>query len=53
MITTITLASCISVQGELVATLPSGELLVRAGSKVYRGRPVARRSTEVPPAAAA
>jgi hypothetical protein len=50
MLTTIRLGSCISVQGDLVAQLPTGEFLVRDGSKLYRGRPVPARS-ETRPAA--
>jgi hypothetical protein len=54
MLTTISLGTCISVQGELVAQLPTGEILVRDGAKVYRGRPlVGRRDHDVPAAAAA
>jgi hypothetical protein len=41
MLTTITLGSRISVQGEFIDRLPGGEVLVRDGNKVYRGRPVA------------
>lgn len=47
MLTTISLGTCISVQGELVAQLPSGELLVRDGAKVYRGKPLLRRGEKV------
>lgn len=50
MLTTIRLGSCISVQGDFVAQLPTGELLVRDGSKLYRGRPVPSRP-EARPAA--
>jgi hypothetical protein len=51
MLTTITLGSRISVQGELVDRLPGGEVLVRDGTKIYRGRPV--RWTDEKPANAA
>ena len=43
MLTTISLGTRISVQGELVAQLPTGEILVRDGAKVYRGRPLVGR----------
>lgn len=41
MYRTVQMSSCISAQGELVETLGNGEILVRDGDKVYRGRPVA------------
>jgi hypothetical protein len=46
MLTTISVATRISVQGELIAQLPSGELIVRDGEKLYRGLPVRARSEQ-------
>ncbi len=43
MLMTISLGTCISVQGELVAQLPTGEILVRDGTRVYRGLPLKPR----------
>ena len=48
MLTTISLGTCISVQGELIAQLPTGEILVRDGAKVYRGRPLVSRLDRAP-----
>jgi hypothetical protein len=48
MLTTILLGTCISVQGELVAHLSNGDVLVRDGAKVYRGRPVRPRDGTAP-----
>ena len=42
MLRTITLGSCVSVQGEFVRTLPDGRMQVRVGPRVYAGRPVAK-----------
>jgi hypothetical protein len=41
MYQTIQLSSCISVQGSLIERLPNGDVLIRAGGRVYRGRPIA------------
>lgn len=40
MYRTVQMSSCISAQGELVETLGNGEILVRDGDTVYKGRPV-------------
>lgn len=48
MYRTIQLSSCVSVQGELVETLGNGEILVKDGKTVYRGRPVEFRDPVVP-----
>lgn len=52
MLTTIALGTRISVQGELVAQLPSGEILVRDGKRVYRGRPLQSHPEPAPAAPA-
>lgn len=41
MYQTIQLSSCVSVQGNLIERLPNGDVLIRAGGQVYRGRPIA------------
>ncbi|MDF0601626.1 hypothetical protein P1J78_12850 [Psychromarinibacter sp. C21-152] len=40
MLRTITIGSCVSVQGLLVKTLPNGSVSVRVGDKIFTGRPV-------------
>lgn len=52
MLTTIALGTRIWVQGELVARLPSGEILVRDGKRVYRGRPLRPCPDQAPAAPA-
>lgn len=42
MYQTIQLSSCVSVQGEFVELLESGEVVIRDGNSVYRGHPIAR-----------
>lgn len=42
MYQTIWVSSCVSVQGEFVEMLENGEIVIRDGRTVYRGRPVAR-----------
>ena len=42
MYRTIQVSSCVSVQGDVVKLLANGEMLIRDGNKVYRGRPVAK-----------
>ncbi len=41
MYQTIQVSSCVSVQGELVEHLPNGDVVIRDGGQVYRGRPIA------------
>ena len=41
MYQTIQVSSCVSVQGELVERLPDGDVLIRDGGQLYRGRPIA------------
>ncbi len=44
MYQTIRLSSCVSVQGEFVASLADGKIVIRDGGTEYRGRPIADRS---------
>jgi hypothetical protein len=41
MYQTIQLSSRVSVQGSVIERLPDGEVLIRAGGRLYRGRPIA------------
>lgn len=40
MLRTITIGSCVSVQGTYVRALPDGKIAVKVGENVYAGRPV-------------
>ncbi|MEX5728015.1 hypothetical protein Ga0609869_001368 [Rhodovulum iodosum] len=40
MIRTISMGSCVSVQGAFVRKLPDGKVVVRVGERVYAGIPV-------------
>ena len=40
MLRTITLGSCVSVQGTFERSLPDGRIAVRVGEKVYHGHPI-------------
>ncbi|PYG29161.1 hypothetical protein C8N36_10979 [Pelagimonas varians] len=40
MLRTITLGSCVSVQGHFEKTLPDGRICVRVGNRIYSGNPV-------------
>lgn len=40
MLRTITLGSCVSVQGLLEKILPDGRVAVRVGNRIYTGLPV-------------
>ena len=40
MLRTITLGSCVSVQGVFVRDLPDGRVLVRVGEREFAGRPI-------------
>ncbi len=48
---TVQMSSCVSAQGELVEVLGNGEITVRDGDTIYRGRPVSgpRRSALAAP----
>ena len=37
---TIQVSSCLSIQGECVEALASGEVVVRDGRSIYRGQPI-------------
>ena len=39
MLRTITMGSCVSVQGTFVRALPDGRIAVKVGETVYQGRP--------------
>ncbi|SFB11722.1 hypothetical protein SAMN05421688_3005 [Poseidonocella pacifica] len=41
MVKTIAIGTCVSVQGLLVRSLDNGNIVVRVGSRLYTGRPVA------------
>jgi hypothetical protein len=45
MYQTIQLSTCVSVQGEIVETLGNGEVVIRDGGMLYRGRPLASEAT--------
>lgn len=40
MLRTITVGSCVSVQGAFIKKLPNGNIQVRVGKRVFEGRPV-------------
>ncbi len=40
MLRTITLGSCVSVQGHFEKSLPDGRISVRVGNRIYSGHPV-------------
>jgi hypothetical protein len=40
MLKTITLGSCVSVQGVVVRALEDGKLIVRVGDRLFKGQPV-------------
>lgn len=42
MLRTITIGSCISVQGTFIRKLDNGKVVVRVGDKTFTGRPVSR-----------
>ncbi len=45
MLKTITVGSCISVQGTFVKTLSNGRIVVRVGERTFEGTPVTGRAT--------
>ena len=49
MYQTIQVSSCVSVQGDLVEHLPNGDVIIRDGMHVYRGRPIAPISAPASP----
>ncbi|WP_372605376.1 hypothetical protein [Actibacterium sp.] len=44
MIKTITIGSCVSIQGAFVQRLSNGNVQVRVGERIYEGRPVSDKS---------
>jgi len=44
MYQTIRLSSCVSVQGECVAVMTDGQVVIRVGDAEYRGLPIERRA---------
>jgi len=42
MLKTITVGSCISIQGTFVKTLADGRIVVRVGERTFEGKPVTR-----------
>ncbi len=44
MIRTITIGSCVSIQGMFVRAFTDGTILVRVGQKVFRGIPVNKKA---------
>ncbi len=43
MLRTITIGSCVSVQGVLVSKLSNGKIRIRVGEKTYEGFPVSTK----------
>lgn len=44
MLRTITLGSCVSIQGAFVRNTTNGNIQVRVGEKLFEGRPVGAKS---------
>lgn len=44
MLRTITIGSCVSVQGTFIRQLPDGKIVIRVGNKTFVGFPVIARS---------
>jgi len=44
MLRTITLGSCVSVQGIFVKDMPDGRIAVKVDDTVYSGKPVSRKN---------
>jgi len=40
MLRTITVGSCVSIQGILVGNLPDGRISVQVGDKIFSGKPI-------------
>ena len=40
MLRTITIGSCVSVQGWFVRQLKDGQVIIRVGNRMYKGKPV-------------
>ncbi|MFT6450814.1 MAG: hypothetical protein ACRBBK_04570 [Paracoccaceae bacterium] len=44
MMRTITLGSCVSVQGTFVRKLDNGKIVIRVGERMFEGRPISGRA---------
>lgn len=44
MMRTITLGSCVSVQGTFVRKLNNGKIVIRVGERMFEGRPISARA---------
>ena len=44
MLRTITLGSCVSVQGVFVKDMPDGRIVVKVDDNTYSGKPVTRKN---------
>jgi hypothetical protein len=44
MLRTITIGTCVSVQGLLVKQLDNGQIVIRVGERLYQGTPIPRAS---------
>ncbi len=42
MLRTITLGSCVSVQGAFVRNMENGKILVRVGKRLFEGQPITK-----------
>ncbi|TCK99907.1 hypothetical protein BXY66_3611 [Shimia isoporae] len=40
MLRTITVGSCVSIQGTVVGNLPDGRITIRVGEQTYSGKPI-------------
>ena len=43
MLTSVTLGSCVTIQGIFVRTLANGKVIVRVGKDLFAGKPVTAR----------
>lgn len=42
MLRTITMGTCVSVQGIFVKSLPGGRVIIRVGEQLFSGKPIAK-----------
>jgi len=42
MLKTITLGTCVSIQGTFVKALPDGRIIVQVGQRIFAGMPVSK-----------
>lgn len=40
MLKTITVGSCVSIEGQVIKNLPDGRVSIRVGDTVYSGKPI-------------